>query len=71
MVITTKLDIGDSVYYMRSNKIKVTTITSIRTESTVSSPLCVIYTLKDEYGNYFELREEYTFATKQDLLDSL
>lgn len=73
MEITTKYNLGDTVWFMDKNKPKSDNIKHIRIEilNEKNNSNSFIYYVDDIYGNYGRYNEHELFPSKQQLLESL
>ena len=74
MEITTKANIGDEIFFLADNKVKISTIRHIKIEVTdiitnfgTEDHIVILYHTSDKSIIY----EHNVFLTKQELLDSL
>lgn len=75
MIISTKFDLGDTVYFMKDNTVFIDEIIDIRTDTSWENDdiendatlTIVIY----HTSNFSWIPEQLVFKTKKELLDSL
>lgn len=70
MTITTKYNIGDTVWFMEDNKAHAAEVKSIEL-FIVQSKLHEIYSISHPSGKDSKLHVDYLFPSKQELLASL
>lgn len=66
MVVSSKYNIGDKVWFISDNKVQQTDITGVSIHIGKEDPV-ILYTL--HYGN--EISEDMVFAKKEELLKTL
>ena len=66
MVVSSKYNIGDKVWFISDNKVQQTDITGVSIRISKENPV-IVYTL--HYGN--DISEDRVFAKKEELLKTL
>lgn len=67
MKIETKLNVGDTVLFIYSNKVVTDKINNINVTATSADSIHIVYTTV----NHGQINENVCFATKEDLIKSL
>jgi hypothetical protein len=69
MVVTTKYDIGDEIYYIEADETKKGKVTDVKLTANLNHSVTIKYYINNNYGEWFH--EEDLHSSLQELSDHL